>query len=75
MDKSFLQEEADQGGLVVGVTQVSQALQDAGDAQVVVGVTVNDKQRKGGQKGSYWKRSLHFSEQYDYNSELTCRGC
>lgn len=44
--ESLLQEEADQRGLVVGIPQGSQALQDAGDAQVVMGVTVGDKQQK-----------------------------
>lgn len=39
MDESLLQEEADEGGLVVTVPQGPQALQDAGDAQVVVSVT------------------------------------
>lgn len=34
----------DQRVLVVSVPQGSQALQDAGDAQAVVGVTVSDKQ-------------------------------
>lgn len=44
MDKSLLQEEADQGGLVVRVPQGSQALEDARDSQVVMSVAVNDKQ-------------------------------
>lgn len=43
VDKSLSQEEVDQGGLVVWVPQSSQALEDAGDAQVVVGVAVDDK--------------------------------
>lgn len=44
VDESLLQEEADQGGLVVRVPQGSLALQDTGDAQAVVSVTVKDKQ-------------------------------
>ena len=43
MDESLRQEEADEGGLVVGIPQGSQALQDACDAQVVMSVTVNEK--------------------------------
>ena len=43
VDEGLLQEEVHQGGLVVRVPQGSQALQDTGDAQVVVSVTVNDK--------------------------------
>lgn len=43
-DESFLQEEAYQRVLVVREPQGSQALQDAGDAQAVVGVPVSDKQ-------------------------------
>lgn len=43
-DESLLQEEVDQGGLVVRVPQGSQAFEDAGDAQVVMSVAVNDKQ-------------------------------
>lgn len=43
VDEGLLQEEAHQVGLVVRVPQGSQALQDAGDAQAVVSVTVNDK--------------------------------
>lgn len=35
----------DQGGLVVWVPQSSQALEDAGDAQVVVAAAVDDKRR------------------------------
>lgn len=41
--KSFLQEEENQRVLVVREAQGSQALQDAGDAQAVVGVTANKK--------------------------------
>lgn len=55
IDESLLQEEADQGGLVVRVTQGSLALQDAGDAQVVVTVTVNEKE-------DYLVGSVIFSE-------------
>lgn len=40
LDERLLQKEADQRGLIVTVSQGSQALQDAGDAQVVVCVTV-----------------------------------
>lgn len=47
VDQSLLQEEANQWGLVVGISQSSQALQDAGDAQVVVSVTINDKKANG----------------------------
>lgn len=36
MDEGLFQEEADQRSLVVAVPQGSQALQDAGDAQVVM---------------------------------------
>lgn len=46
VDKSLLQEEADQGGLVVLVPQRSQALEDASDAQVVMGLPVE------GEKGT-----------------------
>lgn len=42
MDQSLLQEEVDQRRLVVAISQSSQALQDAGDAQVVVSATAND---------------------------------
>lgn len=42
-DKSLLLEDADQWGLVVGKPQSSQALQDAGDAQVVVCVSAMNK--------------------------------
>lgn len=42
-DKSFFQEEADEWGLVMGEPQSAQALQDAGDAQVVVCVSAMDK--------------------------------
>lgn len=42
--ESFFQEEANQRVLVVRVSQGAQALQDAGDAQAIVGVTVSDKQ-------------------------------
>lgn len=45
VDESLLQEEADQRGLVLRVPQGSLALQDAGDAQVVMSVTV--KQQRG----------------------------
>lgn len=40
VDEGLLQEEVDQRGLVVRVPQGSQALQDAGDAQVVMSVSV-----------------------------------
>lgn len=43
VDERLLQEEADQGGLVVREPQGAQALKDAGDAEVVVSVTVHDK--------------------------------
>lgn len=46
VDKSLLQEEADQGGLVVWVPQRSQALEDASDAQVVVSVPVNEGEKR-----------------------------
>lgn len=39
VDQSLFQEEPNQRDLVVTVTKSSQALQDAGDAQVVVCVT------------------------------------
>lgn len=42
VDESLLQEEAHQGGLVVRVSQGSQTLEDAGDAQVVMPVTVGE---------------------------------
>lgn len=38
IDESLFQEEANEGDLVVTVSKSSQALQDAGDAQVVVRV-------------------------------------
>lgn len=40
-DQSLIQEEVNQGGLVVTVSQGSQALQDASDAQVVMGAAEN----------------------------------
>lgn len=43
MDEGLLQEEVDQGRLIVAVPQGSQALQDAGDAQVVMSSSVNDE--------------------------------
>lgn len=46
MDKSLLQEESDQGGLVVRIPQGSQALEDARDSQVVMSAAVNDKQKQ-----------------------------
>lgn len=46
VDKSLLQEEADQGGLVVIVSQGSKTLKDAGDAQVVMSVAVDDNPLK-----------------------------
>lgn len=42
MDKSLLQEEVDQGGLIVWVPQLSQAFEDASEAQVVVSVPANE---------------------------------
>lgn len=42
VDKSLLQEEVDQGGLIMRVPQLSQAFEDASDAQVVVSVPVNE---------------------------------
>lgn len=50
MDKSLLQEEVDQGGLIVWVPQLSQAFEDASDAQVVVSVPVN--------KGENWAKLI-----------------
>lgn len=55
VDKSLLQEEADQGGLVVLVPQRSQALEDASDAQVVMSVPVE------GEKADSWLCSLFFA--------------
>lgn len=52
MDKSLLQEEVDQGGLIALVPQLSQAFEDASDAQVVVSVPVNKGERLG--KADYW---------------------
>lgn len=46
VDKSLLQEEVDQGGLVVWVPQLPQALEDASDAQVVVSVPVNEGEKR-----------------------------
>lgn len=46
VDKSLLQEEADQGDLVVWVPQLSQALDDTSDAQVVVSVPVNEGEKR-----------------------------
>lgn len=43
--QSLLEEEVHQRGLVVAETQSSQALQNARDAQVVVGVAVVDKRQ------------------------------
>lgn len=43
LDEGLGQEEADQGGLVLREPQGSQALEDAGDAQVVVGAAVGKK--------------------------------
>lgn len=44
VDESFPQEEVDQGILEVIVSQRSQTFEDAGDAQVVVGATVNEQE-------------------------------
>lgn len=44
VDESLLQEEEDQWGLVVREPQGSEALEDAGDSQVVMGFAVNDRQ-------------------------------
>lgn len=44
VDEGLDQEEADQGGLVLWKPQGSQALEDAGDAQVVMGAAVGEKQ-------------------------------
>lgn len=49
-DESLCQEELDQGGLVVWVPQSSQALEDAGDAQVVVAAAVDDKKEEYGHR-------------------------
>lgn len=49
-DECLLQEELDQGGLVVTVPQGSLALQDAGDAQAVMSVTVIDTVKKAKKK-------------------------
>lgn len=46
VDKSLLQEEVDQGGLVVWVPQLSQALEDASDAQVVVSVPDSEGEKQ-----------------------------
>lgn len=46
VDKSLLQEETDQGGLVVNVPQGSKTLKNAGDAQVVMSVAVDNKQKQ-----------------------------
>lgn len=45
IDQGLSQEEADQWGLILREAQCAQALQDAGDAQVVVSVAVGRKIR------------------------------
>jgi len=61
VDESFCQEEADQRGLVVKVTQGSQALQYAGDAQVVMRATAKQHLKKKKRK-RYLKEFVTFGE-------------